>query len=106
MSVGLQRGMLVAGLVLTAAFLLTALLAPLIAPFGFAQISDAQGNFPTQQPPGGRFIWGTTVGGYDVLLPHPLGRADRGLGHRRRGGLLHLRRRVPGPGLRLHRRLA
>lgn len=67
MSAGLQRGMLVAGLVLTAAFLLTALLAPLIAPFGFAQISDAQGNFPTQEPPGGRFIWGTTVGGFDVF---------------------------------------
>ncbi|MGL3804981.1 ABC transporter permease [Paeniglutamicibacter sp. R2-26] len=67
MSAGLQRGMLVAGLVLTVAFLLTALLAPLIAPYGYAQIADDQGSFPTQEPPGGRFLWGTTVGGFDVF---------------------------------------
>ena len=66
-SVGLQRGMLVAGLVLTAAFLLTAIFAPLIAPFGFSQISDADGGFPAQQAPGGKHLWGTTVGGYDVF---------------------------------------
>lgn len=66
MSAGLQRGMLVAGLVLSAVFVLAAALAPLLAPYGFAQISDAQGNFPTQAPPGGQFIWGTTVGGFDV----------------------------------------
>src|SRR3712207_7209151 len=66
-SVGLQRGMLVAGLVLTGAFVLTALLAPLLAPYGFSQLSDADGNFPTQQPPGGKHLLGTTVGGYDVL---------------------------------------
>lgn len=50
-SVGLQRGMLVAGLVLTALFLLTAIFAPLIAPYGFSQISDAEGSFPAQQAP-------------------------------------------------------
>lgn len=66
-SVGLQRGMLVIGLILTGLFLLTALLAPLIAPYGFAQLSDADGSFPTQQPPGGKHLLGTTVGGYDVL---------------------------------------
>ena len=66
-SVGLQRGMLVIGLVLTGTFLLAAALAPLLAPFGFAQLSDADGSFPSQQPPGGRHLWGTTVGGYDVL---------------------------------------
>ncbi|TSE15184.1 ABC transporter permease [Arthrobacter sp. KBS0703] len=66
-SVGLQRGMLVMGLVLTGTFLLTAIFAPLIAPFGFAQLSDADGSFPTQEPPGGKHLWGTTVGGYDVL---------------------------------------
>jgi len=66
-SVGLQRGMLVAGLVLTAVFLLTALFAPLIAPFGFSQISDADGGFPAQQAPGGKHLMGTTVGGYDVF---------------------------------------
>jgi peptide/nickel transport system permease protein len=66
-SVGLQRGMLVIGLILTGLFLLTALLAPLIAPYGFAQLSDAGGSFPTQQAPGGKHLLGTTVGGYDVL---------------------------------------
>ncbi|KRE79871.1 ABC transporter permease [Arthrobacter sp. Soil763] len=66
-SVGLQRGMLVTGLVLTGLFLLTAIFAPLIAPFGFSQISDAEGNFPAQQAPGGKHLLGTTVGGYDVF---------------------------------------
>jgi peptide/nickel transport system permease protein len=66
-SVGLQRGMLVTGLVLTGIFLLTALIAPLIAPYGFSQLSDAEGSFPTQQRPGGKHLLGTTVGGYDVL---------------------------------------
>src|SRR6476661_851556 len=66
-SVGLQRFMLVVGMVLTGVFLLTALTAPLLAPYGFAQLSDADGNFPTQQHPGGKHLLGTTVGGYDVL---------------------------------------
>lgn len=60
-SVGLQRGMLVTGLIITAIFLLTAALAPLIAPYGFAQ------HFDTQQPPSSAHLWGTTAGGYDVL---------------------------------------
>lgn len=66
-SVGLQRGMLVTGLILTGLFLLTAIFAPLIAPFGFSQISDADGSFPAQQAPGGKHLLGTTVGGYDVF---------------------------------------
>ncbi len=67
MSAGLQRGMLVAGLVLSLVFVLAAALAPVLAPFGFAQISDAAGDFPTQAAPGGKFLWGTTVGGFDVF---------------------------------------
>lgn len=66
-SVGLQRGMLITGLVLTVAFILVSLLAPLIAPYGFAQTRDAQGSFGAQQPPSAAHIWGTTVGGYDVF---------------------------------------
>jgi peptide/nickel transport system permease protein len=66
-SVGLQRGMLVAGLVLTALFLLTACFAPLLAPYGYSQLSDTDGNFPTQEAPGGKHLLGTTVGGYDVF---------------------------------------
>jgi len=67
-SVGLQRGMLVAGLIITAIFLLTALFAPLLAPYGYAQLKGADGAaFGAQQPPGGDHLLGTTVGGYDVL---------------------------------------
>ena len=65
--------MLVAGLVLTALFLLTALFAPLLAPYGFNQLSDASGPFGAQQPPSSQHLLGTTVGGYDVLVP-----GDRG----------------------------
>ena len=66
-SVGLQRGMLVAGLVLSALFVLTALFAPLIAPYGFGQVHDSAGNFGAQQEPSGSHWLGTTVGGFDVL---------------------------------------
>lgn len=66
-SVGLQRGMLIAGTVLTTIFVLTAIFAPLIAPYGYNQLSDAKGNFPTQSPPSAQHLWGTTVGGYDVF---------------------------------------
>ncbi len=67
-SVGLQRGMLVAGLVLTALFVLCALLAPWIAPYSYSQLTDASGNnFGAQQPPSAAHLLGTTVGGFDVL---------------------------------------
>lgn len=67
-SVGLQRGMLVAGLVIVGVFLLTAALAPLIAPYRFSQLADASGkSFGAQLPPGPDHVLGTTVGGYDVL---------------------------------------
>lgn len=66
-SVGLQRGMLIAGLVITGAFLFTALLAPVLAPYGPAQLRDDDGLFGAQVPPGGDHLLGTTVGGYDVL---------------------------------------
>ncbi len=66
-SVGLQRGMLVVGLVITGVFLLTAIFAPLLAPYGFAQLGDADGNFGSQRPPDSEHLLGTTVGGYDVL---------------------------------------
>jgi peptide/nickel transport system permease protein len=66
-SVGLQRTMLLAGVVLCAVFVVTAVFAPLLAPYGYSQISDAAGSFPAQAEPGGKHLWGTTVGGYDVL---------------------------------------
>ncbi|WP_277213534.1 ABC transporter permease [Isoptericola croceus] len=66
-SVGLQRAMLLVGIVLTAAFVLVAVLAPLLAPYGPSQRSDEAGGFGTQQPPSVEHWFGTTVGGYDVL---------------------------------------
>jgi peptide/nickel transport system permease protein len=66
-SVGLQRGMLVAGLLLTGLFLFTAVFAPLLAPYGYDQLRDADGPFGAQQAPSAEHWLGTTVGGYDVL---------------------------------------
>ncbi|MFJ9898410.1 ABC transporter permease [Streptomyces sp. NPDC091280] len=64
---GLQRAMLLTGLTLTTLFLLTALLGPLLAPYGYAQLRDAAGLFGSQQPPSGAHPLGTTITGYDVL---------------------------------------
>jgi peptide/nickel transport system permease protein len=66
-SVGLQRGMLIAGLVLTALFVILAVFAPWIAPYSYNQLAGADGNFGAQQPPSAEHLLGTTVGGYDVL---------------------------------------
>jgi len=66
-SVGLQRGMLIAGLIITGIFILTSIFAPIIAPYGYAQLRDADGVFGAQQPPSPEHIMGTTVGGYDVF---------------------------------------
>lgn len=67
-AVGWQKAMLVTGLVITGVFLLVAIFAPLIAPYGYSQIKDADGvSFPTQAAPSSKHIWGTTVGGFDVF---------------------------------------
>jgi peptide/nickel transport system permease protein len=66
-SVGLQRGMLVAGLVLMGVFVFTAVFAPLLAPYEYGQLRDADGPFGAQTAPSGDHLLGTTVGGYDVL---------------------------------------
>jgi len=67
LSVGLQRVMLVIGLTLTGIFILTAIFAPLLAPYGFAQRSVGGQAFGTQQPPNATNLLGTTVSGFDVL---------------------------------------
>src|SRR6201746_2209936 len=66
-SVGLQRGMLVAGLTLTGIFVLAAAFAPLLAPYEYNQLRDADGPFSAQAHPSSNHLLGTTVGGYDVL---------------------------------------
>jgi ABC-type dipeptide/oligopeptide/nickel transport system permease subunit len=58
---GLQRVMLLIGFVLVVAFILIGVFAPLIAPYGYAQL------FSGQLPMSGEHPFGTTVGGYDVL---------------------------------------
>ncbi|WP_262851369.1 ABC transporter ATP-binding protein/permease [Mumia quercus] len=64
---GLQRGMLVAGMVLVAVFLILAVFAPWLAPYGFNETRVDGVPFGTQQPPSAEHWWGTTVGGQDVL---------------------------------------
>lgn len=67
-AVGWQKAMLIVGLSITAIFLLIAIFAPLIAPYGYAQLKDDDGvAFPAQAAPSAEHIWGTTVGGYDVF---------------------------------------
>ena len=66
-SIGLQRGMLLTGLVITGFFLLVAALAPVISPYKFNQLRDAHGLFGAQNPPSAAHLLGTTSGGYDVL---------------------------------------
>lgn len=66
-SVGLQRGMLISGLVICALVLIAAIFAPLIAPYDYAQLRTPEGAFGAQQSPSAAHIWGTTVGGFDVF---------------------------------------
>ncbi|MER5753566.1 ABC transporter permease [Streptomyces sp. NPDC002088] len=66
-SAGVQRAMLVTGVVLTGLFVLTALVGPLVAPYDYAQLHDSGGLFGSQQPPGAGHPLGTTIAGYDVL---------------------------------------
>lgn len=66
-SVGWQRGMLVAGLAIIGLFVLTAIFAPILAPYGYNQLQDDDGLFGAQLPPSAEHIFGTTKGGYDVL---------------------------------------
>lgn len=66
-SAGLQRGMLVAGVVMTTLLLITALFAPLLAPYTWAQTAADGVTFGAQQPPSASHLLGTTVSGFDVL---------------------------------------
>jgi len=66
-SVGLQRGMLLAGLSLIVLFVLLAIFAPLIAPYDFNQLAGPDGDFGSRTPPSAAHPFGTTVAGYDVL---------------------------------------
>ena len=64
---GLQRITLIFGLVLIAVFVIAAVFAPLIAPYGFAQSSADGVDFARQQSPSAEHWFGTSVRGEDVL---------------------------------------
>ncbi len=66
-STGWQRFMLITGLVIVAVFVMCAILAPVVAPYGYSQTADANGSFGAQQAPNSRNLLGTTVSGFDVL---------------------------------------
>ena len=64
---GVQRATLIVGLVLMAIFILAAVFAPLLAPYGFSQTSDDGGEFARQSAPSAQHIFGTSVRGEDVF---------------------------------------
>jgi peptide/nickel transport system permease protein len=64
---GFQRGMLVFGLVIVAFFVVLAVFATWIAPYGFDQVGKGTELFPTQAAPSSQHWFGTTVDGFDVL---------------------------------------
>ena len=64
---GVARFMLVTGTVLTILMVLLAVFAPLIAPYGFAQVADADTRFGTHVEPGAEHWLGTTTQGFDVF---------------------------------------
>ncbi len=86
-SVGLQRGMLIAGLVITGtSSCSTAVFAPVPRPVRLSpSCATPTEAFGAQQPPSAEHLLGTTVGGYDVLSARDLGHPDgRPRDHRRR----------------------
>lgn len=67
MTAGLQRATLIFGLSLVALFVLAAIFAPLIAPYGFAQSAADGADFVRQQAPSADHWFGTSVRGEDVF---------------------------------------
>lgn len=64
---GLARWMLVIGLTITLLFVVLAIFAPWIAPYGFDQFSSGGTRFPKLGHPGGNHLFGTTDLSTDVL---------------------------------------
>ena len=64
---GFQRGMLAVGAGIVAVFVMLAVFAPLIAPYGFNDAASHGVDFGTLQAPSAAHWFGTTVGGEDVL---------------------------------------
>jgi peptide/nickel transport system permease protein len=64
---GLARWMLVGGVLLTAVFVVCAIFAPWLAPYGFAQSSAHGVEFPKAGPPSSTHLFGTDRLFFDVL---------------------------------------
>ncbi|GAA3823583.1 ABC transporter permease [Nocardioides panacisoli] len=64
---GLARWMLVAGILITAMFVIMAVFAPWLAPYGFAQASSGGVDFPKVGHPSGDHLFGTDRLFFDVL---------------------------------------
>ncbi|MEJ7875050.1 MAG: ABC transporter permease [Solirubrobacterales bacterium] len=64
---GMPKWILLSGLVLVAFFVLMAIFAPLLAPYGFDQVTSEGERFAKQAGPDGSHLFGTTVQSTDVL---------------------------------------
>lgn len=64
---GLPRYLLIAGLVLVLGFIVLAVLAPMLSPYGFAQSSSGGVDFERLQAPSAQHLFGTSIRGEDVL---------------------------------------
>ena len=66
-STGVSRWIFWIGVAIVAFFVILAVFAPLLAPYGFDQVSADGIRFPKQGRPTAAHPFGTTVGSYDVL---------------------------------------
>ena len=83
--------MLLCGLVIMVLFLLCALFAPQLAPYGFSQTKADGVSFVPQSAPGEGHVLGTTVGGL-MFYPGVIWGSARAFGdYHFRGGFLILR---------------
>jgi peptide/nickel transport system permease protein len=64
---GAPRWILYVGIGIVVFFVVLAIFAPLIAPYGFDQVSSGGERFPKQAAPSGAHLFGTTVQSTDVL---------------------------------------
>jgi peptide/nickel transport system permease protein len=64
---GAPRWILYVGIGIVVFFVILAIFAPLIAPYGFDQVSADGHRFPKQAPPSSEHLFGTTVQSTDVL---------------------------------------
>jgi peptide/nickel transport system permease protein len=64
---GVPKWILYTGVGIVVLFVVLAIFAPLIAPYGFDQFSADGARFPKQAPPSGEHLFGTTVQATDVL---------------------------------------